>query len=903
MRVEGAEAAQGLAKLPIQRHSQGDSGRTFYCILIAWLNREPFLSRPVAVRMSARPSAGGPRPHVDGKFLAVGDERLWVAGVTYGTFAPGADGHGFGSRATVEADFEAMRANGINAVRTYAVPPRWLLDAALTHGLWVMVGLPWEQHVTFLDERGRAAAIEQRVRAGVRACAGHPAVLCFAIGNEVPAGVVRWHGRSRIEHFLERLQLAVKREDQGALVTYVNFPSTEYLELPFLDFVCFNVYLEQPERLSAYLARVQNLTDGRPLVLAEIGLDSRRNGLDSQAEAVGWQVSTAYEGGCAGTFVFAWTDEWHTGGAHVEDWDFGLTDRRRAPKPALAALRAAYAQLPFCASPDLPRISVVVCTHNGAATLDECLTGIARLDYPDYEVIVVDDGSADESADIAALHDVTLIRTDNRGLSAARNCGLEAASGEIVAYIDDDAWPDRQWLGYLARAFRQTDHAAVGGPNLPVPGEGPVAEAVANAPGGPVHVLLADTVAEHIPGCNMAFRRDRLAVIGGFDPQFSVAGDDVDVCWRLQKRGWTLGFHPAAAVWHHRRARVRGFWRQQRGYGRAEALLERKWPEKYNTPGHLTWGGRLYGRSVVRLRRSRVYYGVWGQEPFQSRIDHPQGALVALATAPEWYLVIIGLAATAALGALAPPLLAALPLLALAVALLLTQAVGRALRTAPPRSAGTRQRIAVGTLTGLLVLLQPAARLTGRMGHGLTPWRRAQASGFRVPRPCGRRRWYEQWRSFGERMAGLEGALRGSGMRVRRGGASDRWELEAAAGALGGVRLGAVLEEHGRGRQLLRSRLRPRVSRVTVRGASALAVVALTAALLAEWETAAVAAAVLAAMGVCVLLECGIAVGAALTAIDAARDTPRAAPVALAHARSPAGPQRRVVLEAEEQVA
>jgi hypothetical protein len=89
-----------------------------------------------------RPRANGPRAQVVGKFLAVGEERLWLAGVTYGTFAPGEDGAPYGERAQVEADFRAMAANGVNALRTYTVPPRWLLDAALRHGLWVTVGLP-----------------------------------------------------------------------------------------------------------------------------------------------------------------------------------------------------------------------------------------------------------------------------------------------------------------------------------------------------------------------------------------------------------------------------------------------------------------------------------------------------------------------------------------------------------------------------------------------------------------------------------------------------------------------------------------------------------------------------------------------------------------------------------------
>src|SRR5258706_11361685 len=200
-----------------------------------------------------------------------------------------------------------MAESGVNAIRTYTVPPRWLLDTAQRHGLRVMVGLPWEQHVTFLDDKKRARSIEARVRAGVRACAGHPAVLCYAIGNEIPAPIVRWHGRHRIERFLERLYRAAKAEDPGALVTYVNYPSTEYLQLPFIDLVCFNVFLEKRERLEAYLGRLQNLAEDRPLLMTEIGLDSRRNGEDEQATALQWQLATVFGSGCARAFVFAWT--------------------------------------------------------------------------------------------------------------------------------------------------------------------------------------------------------------------------------------------------------------------------------------------------------------------------------------------------------------------------------------------------------------------------------------------------------------------------------------------------------------------------------------------------------------------------------------------------------------------
>src|SRR6266511_4655774 len=199
------------------------------------------------------------RPVVQGKFLAAGGRKLWVKGVAYGTFRPNRAGEHFPDPGRVGADFAAMAESGINTVRTYTVPPRWLLDAAADNGLRVLVGVPWEQHVVFLDDRSRTRSIECRMKEGVRSCAGHAAVLGYSVGNEIPAPIVRWHGRRRVERFLGRLYEAAKEEDPDALVTYVNFPSTEYLELPFLDFLAFNVFVEERESFSAYLARLQNV--------------------------------------------------------------------------------------------------------------------------------------------------------------------------------------------------------------------------------------------------------------------------------------------------------------------------------------------------------------------------------------------------------------------------------------------------------------------------------------------------------------------------------------------------------------------------------------------------------------------------------------------------------------------
>src|SRR5215212_5869103 len=497
---------------------------------------------PTTARVPSLPQQAqrtGGRPRVRGKFLEQDGERLHIRGVTYGTFHPTAHGM-FPEPEVVGRDFADIAAGGFNVIRIYAAPPRWLLDLAHDFGLLVLVGFGWESHTAFLENPGQAEEIETRVRAEAGACAGHPALLGFAIANEIPATIARWYGRRRLERFIKRLYEVVKEADPEALVTYVNFPSTEYLALPFLDFVCFNVYLESQRQLEAYIARLQNLAGDRPLVMAEIGLDSLRNGEEEQARALRWQIETTAAAGCAGAFVFAWTDEWYTGGRDVDDWDFGLTRRDRSPKPALAAVIDALEDLPIRPGPDWPRVTVVVCTHNGARTLDETLDALLRLDYPDYEVVVVDDGSQDNSADIASRDGVRLIRTENRGLSCARNTGLEAARGEIVAYIDDDAWPDPDWLTHVVHTLRTGDAVAVGGLNLPPPGDGLTADAVANAPGGPVHVLLSDREAEHVPGCNMAAWKWSLQETGGFDPQFRCAGDDVDLCWRLQEQGHSI---------------------------------------------------------------------------------------------------------------------------------------------------------------------------------------------------------------------------------------------------------------------------------------------------------------------------------------------------------------------------
>ncbi|MDQ3621638.1 MAG: glycosyltransferase [Verrucomicrobiota bacterium] len=752
------------------------------------------------------------RPVVRGKFFFVGNQKFVARGVTYGPFCPDENGCAYHNADVAASDFALMALHGINTVRTYTCPPRWLLDVAAEQGLRVMVGvgLAGEQLSTFLDDRTTMRIVRERCADDVRSCAGHRALLAYSIGNEIPATIVRWHGRRRVEQFLKTLCEIVHENDDG-LVTYVNYPTTEYLDLGFLDFLSFNVYLEQPERFESYLARLQNIADYKPLVMAEIGLDSLRNGAQAQAEAIQSQIRSSYAGGCAGVCVFSWTDEWHTGGADVENWKFGITDAGRRAKPALSAVSQAFADAPFPVDAELPRISVVVCTYNGSRTLRDCLEGCAQLKYPDYEIIVVNDGSTDATADVVRRFNVRLINTPNGGLSRARNLGLQAATGEIIAYVDDDGRPDEHWLRYLAHAFATTDHAGIGGPNIVPVDDPPMAQCVANSPGGPTHVLITDRLAEHIPGCNSAFRVDRLREVGGFDEQFRIAGDDVDVCWKLQAKGWTLGFHPAAVVSHHRRTSLKAYWRQQLNYGRAEAMLEVKWPEKYNAIGHIGWQGRLYGTGACRglgWLRSRIYHGVWGTAAFQpSSVQNSVAG--ALPLMPEWYLMIVSLVALSALGLLWRPLLVGLPLAGLAVAAVVVQAARSASAASYPRAARPCQRLNLYATTIILHLIHPLGRLWGRVGYGLTPWRRRMNRAVALPRIRRVRIWSEQWQPTEERLKSIEAMLKAKGVAVRRSGAFDNWDLEVRGGVFASVRTRLGVEEYPGGRQYLHFRVWP----------------------------------------------------------------------------------------------
>jgi O-antigen biosynthesis protein len=239
-----------------------------------------------------------------------------------------------------------------------------------------------------------------------------------------------------------------------------------------------------------------------------------------------------------------------------------------------------------------PFISVVVATRERPRFLTACLDSLARLDYPNYEVVVVDnDPVTDATASLMPGRPETnlrYVRESRRGLAAAHNCGLEHAAGDIIAFTDDDVIVDRNWLTEVARAFQAgTDVACVTGLIMPAElqtsaqlllethghfGKG-FAQRLVDCNGHrPKDRLFPFDVGQLGSGANMSFSRECLRELRGFDPAIGVGtvtrgGDDLAAFFSVLAAGHSLVYQPRALVWHHHRREVASLSRQVYGYG------------------------------------------------------------------------------------------------------------------------------------------------------------------------------------------------------------------------------------------------------------------------------------------------------------------------------------------------
>ena len=225
------------------------------------------------------------------------------------------------------------------------------------------------------------------------------------------------------------------------------------------------------------------------------------------------------------------------------------------------------------------RASIIIPAYNAEHTLGACLAACATQGYPDYEIIVVDDGSIDGTAEIAGkIPETHVIRQLNQGPAAARNRGAREAAGEILAFTDADCVPAVDWLARILEGF-QDGVVAVGG-----------TYACVNPNSRLARVIQAEIAHRHgqfqvdvdfLGSFNVAYRADAFQAAGGFDESYRTAsGEDNDLAYRLQDAGGRLRFARDAVVAHYHPERLLPYLRTQARHGFWRMKLYREHPRR-----------------------------------------------------------------------------------------------------------------------------------------------------------------------------------------------------------------------------------------------------------------------------------------------------------------------------------
>ncbi|HVV75220.1 MAG TPA: glycosyltransferase [Mycobacteriales bacterium] len=266
---------------------------------------------------------------------------------------------------------------------------------------------------------------------------------------------------------------------------------------------------------------------------------------------------------------------------------------------------------------DSDGISVVLCVRNAATTVGEQLEGLSRQTFQSWELILVDNGCTDATLEVVdswlpQLPSVTVVRAHERaGLAYARNVGVAAANRAAIAFCDGDDVVDANWLSALWDALQSADH--VGG-HLDVTGLND-ADTVYWRTGSPTEdgLYRAHGYLPHPIGANFAVWRTVYLDVGGCDEQFVICSDDVDLSWRIQRAGGSLGYTPDAIVQYRLRSSLRQAARQQWTYGRAEARLFKKYRTEMRRPA-LSQALQEWIRVLPRIDRffrGRRLRGAW----------------------------------------------------------------------------------------------------------------------------------------------------------------------------------------------------------------------------------------------------------------------------------------------------
>ena len=236
-----------------------------------------------------------------------------------------------------------------------------------------------------------------------------------------------------------------------------------------------------------------------------------------------------------------------------------------------------------------PLISVVIAAYNASDTISRCIDSVLAQSYAPIELLIVDDGSTDDTPEILSNHPARsrfiVIRVENGGPSRARNLGVGRAQGDLIGFFDADCLLHPHCAEELAASLRGQRVASVGGVQRSPPDETPFGRCVQQYFEGigfvTDYVRTDDGFEEaipspHNPSCNVLYRRSVFEKVGGFD-QGLWPGEDVDLDHRVSLRGYLHLFQRRAVVEHYRPSSPAAFGRMMSSYGRAQRLLVRRY--------------------------------------------------------------------------------------------------------------------------------------------------------------------------------------------------------------------------------------------------------------------------------------------------------------------------------------
>jgi cellulose synthase/poly-beta-1,6-N-acetylglucosamine synthase-like glycosyltransferase len=239
---------------------------------------------------------------------------------------------------------------------------------------------------------------------------------------------------------------------------------------------------------------------------------------------------------------------------------------------------------------EYPFISVVVGIRNEERYIEECIESLLRLDYPQdsYEIIIVDGMSTDKTRELVQKYPVRLILNEKKNVAAARNLGVENSRGDFVAFTDGDCKADPIWLKALVSEMINApeDVACVGGPNLIFDTDPVFGRVVGHAQetflgsGGSAQSKNSTKkyYVSSLPNCNAMYKKNTIKEAGYFDERF-VVGQDGDLNYRINKKGYKFLYIPEAKVLHHRRGTFKSFSVRMFKYGMWMAELFKKYGE------------------------------------------------------------------------------------------------------------------------------------------------------------------------------------------------------------------------------------------------------------------------------------------------------------------------------------